>query len=47
MIIQSLNDLKVEEAILKEEFKFFSIRQARDDFHLLVLTRMKKEAKLL
>lgn len=45
MIITSFDELKLEVAILAEEFGYRTINQAREDFRRLVLTRMEKEAK--
>lgn len=45
MIMTLFDELKLEEAILAEEFGYKSVAQARADFRRLVLTRMGIEAK--
>lgn len=47
MIVMSLQELKLEEEVLSEEYGYNSIPQARNEFRHLVLTRMRKEVKLL
>lgn len=40
MVIMSIEELKLEEVVFGEEFGYSSIRQAREDFRRLVLTKM-------
>lgn len=47
MINMPMKELKVEEAVLNDDFGFISIHQACEEFRHLVPTRMRKVAKLL
>lgn len=46
MVMLPISQLKLEEALLSEEFGFINIAQARREFLLFMLTKMRKEAKL-
>lgn len=47
MVVMSFNDLKIEKAIISQEFGYPSISHARTHFRWLVLTCIKKEDKEL
>lgn len=47
MIVISFYELKLEEAILAEEFGYSYISQVHTDFRWIVLTHMKKETEEL
>lgn len=47
MVVMSFDELKLEEAVISQEFGYSTISQACEDLRRLVLIRVKKEAKEL